>query len=517
MAVRILLLLIIVFLTAYNLGVNDIWQPNEAFYAETAREILEKGNPLELTYNYEPRLEKPPLTYWLTALSYTLFGIGEWQTRIVPLLSALGTALLLIFYGRVIGNLSVGVLSALIFLSSLQVFSLARYTSPEMPLTFFLTGAFIFLHLYDLRNRSIYLFLSGVFLSLALLTKGIPFIVPYLGVYLFYLLLKVSVFKAGDFKSSFKKFSTATVTVIVSSIPILGWYIYCYLHYGELFLNVFYSEVIHRAIDPNKGWNLLFYPIVILWAFLPFSLIFYYSLVGFLVRFKNLSEYLFPFSQFFVFLAIFTVAKGKIPVYILPTFPFMAILTARLLGKRHMALTFLNGISLLLMGVATFVVIQFLRLPLDSEIGLILLITLTLWVALEKWDITRTVVAVLPLLYLATFKVLPFVEKYRPYKEVITSLKEQFPNKKLVTAGVFYKDFPFYWRGKVYTKEALSSFKPSEVLLFSPTPLKGWKVVKEVKLYTGSESRFVVFLRDIKKRKRFKRFYFLVKEKKGKD
>lgn len=512
MAVRILLLFIIAFFSVYNLGVNDIWQPNESFYAETAREILEKENPLELTYNYEPRLEKPPLTYWLTALSYTLFGIGEWQTRIVPLLSALGTAILLIFYGRVVASLSVGVLSALIFLSSLQVFSLARYNSPEMPLTFFLTGAFIFLHLYDLKNRFLYLLLSGVFLSLALLTKGIPFLFPYLGVYLLYLLLKVAVFKADNFKSSFKKFLTVTVTAIVFSIPILGWYVYCYLQYGTLFLKVFYSEVVHRAIDPNKGWNLLFYPIVILWAFLPFSLIFYYSLVGFLVRFKNFREYVFPFSQFFVFLAVFTVAKGKIPVYILPAFPFMTILTARLVGKRHVVLTFLNGMSFFLMALTTFVFIHFLEIPLDFEMVLIFLITFTLWISLENWDITRTVIAVLPLLYLVTFKVLPFVEKYRPYKEIVTSLKEQFPNKKLVTAGVFYKNFPFYWEGKVYDKKAIFMFKPSEILLFSPTPLKGWKIVKEVELYTGSESRFIVFLKDIKEQRGFKKFYFLIKD-----
>ena len=81
--------------------------------------------------------------------------------------------------------------------------------------------------------------------------------------------------------------------------------------------------------------------------------------------------------------------------------------------------------------------------------------------------------------------------------------------------GYFYKDFPFYWRGKVYalrSEEELKNFNPKEVLLFSPKPLKGWKVVKRVELYTGSESRFLVFLKDIKRHKRFKEFYFLVKD-----
>jgi len=49
-------------------------------------------------------------------------------------------------------------------------------------------------------------------------------------------------------------------------------------------------------------------------------------------------------------------------------------------------------------------------------------------------------------------------------------------------------------------------------LLFSTKPLEGWKVVREVELYTGSESRFVRFLKDVKEHKRFKKFYFLVRD-----
>ena len=49
-----LIFAILVVLNFHNMALNDIWQPNEAFYAETAREIVEKGQWLELTFNYEP-------------------------------------------------------------------------------------------------------------------------------------------------------------------------------------------------------------------------------------------------------------------------------------------------------------------------------------------------------------------------------------------------------------------------------------------------------------------------------
>ena len=181
MGLRAVLFLLLALLSLSNLGLNDIWQPNEAFYAETSREILESGNWLNLTYNYEPRLEKPPMTYWLTALSYQLFGVGQWQTRLVPLLSTFATALLLLIYGRFIRSWRFGLTAALIFLSAIQVFALARYDSPEMPLTFFLSGAFITLHLYLERNSYSWLALSALFLSVAMLVKGIPFLALYLG------------------------------------------------------------------------------------------------------------------------------------------------------------------------------------------------------------------------------------------------------------------------------------------------------------------------------------------------
>ena len=58
-----------------NLGLNNIWTPNESFYAESVREMLASGNYLDIYYNYEPRYNKPPLLYWLMAISAKLFGL----------------------------------------------------------------------------------------------------------------------------------------------------------------------------------------------------------------------------------------------------------------------------------------------------------------------------------------------------------------------------------------------------------------------------------------------------------
>ncbi len=516
-----MLLALLVFLNFYNLGLNAIWQPNEAFYAETARELLVNKNPLELTFNGRPRLEKPPMTYWITAASFEKFGISEAAARLVPFLSALGTALLLILYGSLRLSFKKGLFAAVALLSSLQVFALARYDSPEMPLLFFLTGALVFLHLYDTaRFKPLWLLLSGVFLSLALLTKGIPFAAIYLGVWFVYKLLQGFIEGNFNLKSFLLSQIPPLAVALAASLPVLGWYLWAYNHYGELFVKTFYSEVLHRAFNKGKPLRPFFYLTVILWAFLPFSLHFYYSLVGLLTKFRRFAAaYLFPFSWFAVVLLLFTLAKGKIPVYILPAFPAMTLLLARLPDKEHPAIVLLNYLVFLLTsGVFLYLVLSygFYR---DPTIWVVFLLSIALWVSLKKADLLRNVVAIVPLLFLFVHSVLPFVERYRPYKPLFAELNAKYPQGeyKLVCLGSFFKNFPFY-RGEIVpvvkNLKGLEGLRiTKKVLLFSEKPLKGWKVVKSVRLYTGSESRFLVMLKDIKKHKRFKEFYFLVRSK----
>ncbi len=512
--VRLYLLLtfsVLVVLNFHNLALNDIWQPNEAFYAETAREILEKGNWLDLTYNYEPRLEKPPLTYWLTALSFVSFGINELSARLVPLLSTLGTSVLLLLYGWRLKNLELGLLTATGFLSVVQVFSLARYDAPEMPLTFFLTGALIFYHLSTYGRRILYLTLSVLFLSLALLTKGIPFVAIYVGsIFLYNLLLFL--LREQTLKGVFKETSLSLILSLVASVPVLGWYYYAYTKYGDLFIKVFQNEVLHRAFNPHKGWNLSFYFIVILWAFLPFSLHFYYSIVGFLKKIKREKIYQFAFTWFLTVLTLFTFAKGKIPVYILPAFPAMLFFVTRLHDKEHFVLKVLTYSVSFLFLILPILGIYYFNLPIDVSFFVVFLLLLILTLQSKPYMV-KLIISTIPFYLFLTSNLLPYVEKYRPYKEVITELREQYKDYKLVCLNSFYKVFPFYWKGKVYKIQNLSELEkiPGKVLLFAPKPLKGWEIVKRVKLYTGSESRFVKFLMDIRKQKRFMTFYFQIK------
>jgi 4-amino-4-deoxy-L-arabinose transferase-like glycosyltransferase len=87
------LLVIGVGLFFFRLGVPGLMDPDEGRYAEIAREMLVSGDFITPQLNFLPYLEKPPLVYWLTALSLSVGGLNEWAARFMPALSAIGGVL----------------------------------------------------------------------------------------------------------------------------------------------------------------------------------------------------------------------------------------------------------------------------------------------------------------------------------------------------------------------------------------------------------------------------------------
>jgi 4-amino-4-deoxy-L-arabinose transferase-like glycosyltransferase len=65
-----------------HLGSFGLWEPDEARYAEIAREMLQSGNLLVPHLNYVAYVEKPPLLYWLTTFSFWMFGLSEFAARL---------------------------------------------------------------------------------------------------------------------------------------------------------------------------------------------------------------------------------------------------------------------------------------------------------------------------------------------------------------------------------------------------------------------------------------------------
>lgn len=159
-----------------GLGGPAILDNNEGLYAEIPREML-AAHDWRLWIiphlNGLPYMEKPPLLYWLSALSFTLFGVSEWASRLVPALSALSCVGILLWFGKSIDQPRTGRLAALMFITGLGIVAMARLLMFDMLLTALLSAALCCCYRYLQEGKAALLRWSMAWLALAILAKGL--------------------------------------------------------------------------------------------------------------------------------------------------------------------------------------------------------------------------------------------------------------------------------------------------------------------------------------------------------
>src|SRR5499426_2991555 len=148
--------------------------PDEGLYASIAREMLARGDWIVPHVNGLPYLEKPPLYFWLTALTFKLFGPSEWATRLWAAVSALGTVLLTWRIGRRLYGAPAGLMAGVVMASVVGNALYVRRASTDQLFVFCLTLA-MYGFLRDAerpdRGRARFL-LFYVGAALAVLAKG---------------------------------------------------------------------------------------------------------------------------------------------------------------------------------------------------------------------------------------------------------------------------------------------------------------------------------------------------------
>jgi 4-amino-4-deoxy-L-arabinose transferase-like glycosyltransferase len=173
-----LTLLAIVFGVAFFqfLGRIPLLEPDEGRYAEIPREMLERGDFITPFLNYVKYFEKPPLHYWLTALSFKVFGENEFAARFPGALMGLLSVLLACHAGRKLFGRRAGLLAAIILGTSTGFLVQARINLTDMTLTCTLSAALLFFILAAREGearRGLYFHLAYAAAALAVLAKGL--------------------------------------------------------------------------------------------------------------------------------------------------------------------------------------------------------------------------------------------------------------------------------------------------------------------------------------------------------
>ncbi|MFZ1889628.1 MAG: glycosyltransferase family 39 protein [Candidatus Binataceae bacterium] len=145
---------------------------DEATYAEVAHEAVQNHDYLNLTWNGDPYLKKPPMLFWMIALSFNTFREGEIAARVPSMLLGTLTMVLLYLAASAVAGRGAGVLAALVPLGFyFFVARGGREAATDAPLLFFMTLSIF--AIARARAHRAWMILAGAACGFAILSKGL--------------------------------------------------------------------------------------------------------------------------------------------------------------------------------------------------------------------------------------------------------------------------------------------------------------------------------------------------------
>jgi 4-amino-4-deoxy-L-arabinose transferase-like glycosyltransferase len=337
----LLLLLLLLGMALGFQGTRGIWSPDEGYHAVIARTMLESGGWLIPHVGYQVWLDKPPLSHWGMVAGMRLLGTNQWGVRLSHALWYVLTTLLVFALGRDFWNARSGRLAAVLYATMLIPFAAANVLTPDTPLTFWTTAAMACFWFARDRSRpgaGWWKLLLGVTLGLGVWTKGPAALIP------------------GAAMLAFLVISRSVRSFFVSWRPVVGgvlfltiassWYVYVGVVLPGSLEYLWDNHVVGRLVSASYGRHpglsgvLHVYLPVLLGGALPASAVWIPAVKRrwrvllrrcFWQRLRNDPGDLMIACWIVVPCLVLAAASSKLPLYLLPVFPALALLTARLL------------------------------------------------------------------------------------------------------------------------------------------------------------------------------------------
>lgn len=365
-----------------NLGQARLWDRDEPRNAGCAAEMLARGDWVVPTFNGELRHQKPVLLYWLIMSAYSVFGVNEFSARFWSAVLAMVTTYATYGIARRMVSPAVGLLAAIALASSLMFDVAARAATPDSVLVCCSTVA-IYLYVVGTFGKSgtgnfwfpqnIYLTtLMYAVMGCGVLAKGpVGFFLPMAIIGMFMLIARlekqskrlataaiqdrfidwikraVRPFYPMHFLKTFWTMRPLLAAAIVLIVAAPWYFMVAEATRGVFIEKFFVGEHFGRATVAmeNHSGGFWFYPVAILVGFFPWSVLWGPVAVNLLFG-ERLStdsgrqksdlcpevETNWPIALMLcwvgVQVGVFSLAQTKLPSYITPCYPALAILAA---------------------------------------------------------------------------------------------------------------------------------------------------------------------------------------------
>lgn len=301
----------------FNIGAWSVTETSEARYAEIAKEMVESGDwmhpQLMGIYHYH----KPPVTYWLTAVSYKVLGISPFSARFLLQIAALLQIWLVYGIAKIFFKRSgPAFLAAMLYASFPTLIIGSRALTTDLYLTLFVLAALYCWFLFLDRRNAMMLIACYIFLGIGFLTKGpVVLIVP----------LLLWAFQGLVQKRNLGSWKTHLLGVILMLGIGLSWYLLLEKE-NDTFLNYF---LVKHTIDRfatnafNRGQPFWFYIAILLGTAFPWIVILVKNIP---LRKSDLSTQGALLVVWVVLpLLFFSMSQSKLVLYILPLYSGLAV------------------------------------------------------------------------------------------------------------------------------------------------------------------------------------------------
>jgi 4-amino-4-deoxy-L-arabinose transferase-like glycosyltransferase len=317
--------LLIVYFTLFHLGATDFWgNIAESRRAQISREMLDPGASILVpTLNGEAILTKPPLFYWLQAASYRLTGVVDSASARLPSAIAAMTMLAAIFLvGKRVRDGVTGVLAIGMTAATVLYVNYSRSAEMDMVFSALITVSMAFLFVdmnveSGLEQKRWPIMGFWLFCGLAFMAKG-PFA-------LLFPLAAVAAF--AGFAKEWRPLRRLLYIpgMVVFVLLIVPYYVYL-LHYSDAAAQVIGRETVGRFADGAAHGEPFYYYLEKLMDFMPWL-----PLLPFALRYawrKRRRDGLFIICIIGTSFLVASIAPSKKSVYMLPLYPWMALLCA---------------------------------------------------------------------------------------------------------------------------------------------------------------------------------------------
>lgn len=469
----------------HSLGLVHLFDWDEINFAESAREMILTNNFSKVQINFEPFWEKPPLFFWLQSISMNFLGINEKAARLPNAICGIITLITIYKIGKDLVSSKFGISWTLFHGSSFlpHLYFKSGIIDPWFNLFIFMGIYFYTKFLNKSKNSNYNIEIAGVFIGLAILTKGpVAFIIFFISIMILHL-----VNRRLKTPTPLQLFYTLASILLITTV----WYGWELVKNGPIFIREFLQYQIRLASKEDAGHGgFLFYHLIILFVgVFPASTFLFSSKKNSRDENKVRTFRLVMLILLTVVIVIFSLVRTKIvhysslayfPLSFLATYNLHYLINTKQINKTINNLTLIMGITwsfillmIVVVGKNTEIIYpllqhdKFAKANINTSISwtwwyiipaLILLVgTLLFYIRASKchyaqagWIITITTTITVQLILIL---ILPKIEKYTQAAAIEFCLEAKKYNIPIATYG--YKSYAPYFYSNVTPSKAI--------------------------------------------------------------